>query len=260
MRYLEDIDIGELKGKEFWIVGLGPSLDNYPDSFFEGKVTIGLNETFIAFPHLTYFLTGDFGNLPNLMVETDSELVKRTIWVLDLGRSAVQYVNHPRGLAPVTCIGWGKYKDDLIYVTRKLDTNGKTEFFKSLLPPIIKDVMQRKIPCHFIALRTCAHFAIFCAAYLGAKKITLVGCEAKHAEHSFHAQKRGLCEAAVVLSGPRVAKEGTPEKTYSIEQQTGKTPYLTCMRVGTELLAEVFAPYRVEIRKYYYGKGYENLI
>lgn len=256
MRYLEDLNIDKLKGKEFWIVGLGPSLDDYPDNFFEGKIAIGLNTAFVAFPHLTYFLTGDQGPLPGFMIETAPGLVKRTIWVLDQEPS-LKYIDHPRIPAPDT--EFGEYKDDLIYTTRKVISPALVEVFKKALPPIIEDVMQRKQPWHLILLRTCAHYAILCAAYLGAKEITLVGCEAKSTEHSFHAQKRGLHDAHAKMQ-PGQKENGTAEKTYSIEYQTGTMDHLISFRVGTELLAEALAPYGVVVRKYYYGKGYEDII
>lgn len=260
MRYLEDIKNKEGRplheGQEIWIVGLGPSLDDYPDNFFEGKIAIGLNTTFIAFPHLTYFLTGDAGGLPRLMIETDPELAKRTIWVLSMNLSS-KYKNHPNGPTPGT--GWGKYKDDLIYATMKLRTLGQVAVFKKALPSVVKDAVQRKIPCHFITLKTCAHTAVLCAVYLGAKKITMVGCEARTTKHSFHAQNRGLHAADARLEAS-LEKDGTDKKIYSIDEQTGRAGYLMGWQRGAKLVAEALAPYGIELRKYYYKSGYEALV
>lgn len=263
MRWLEDINIDDpenpIRGKEFWIVGSGPSLDDYPDDFFEGKIAIGLNNVFVAFPNLTFYCTGDVGLLPGFMVKTNPELIKRTIWALSLELTLGKYKDHPRVPAPFTSPGWDEYKDDLIYITRKVDTQGVADWFKDELYLIIDDIMKRKVPCHFVALRTVAHFAVLCAIYLGAQKVTMVGCEAKYTKHAHYAQKRGLHESTEIIAPNLSKKDGTPEIVYSVEGQEGRTPYLTCFRVGAEIMADVFAPHGVEIRKYYYGKGYEVL-
>ncbi|GAH76634.1 unnamed protein product, partial [marine sediment metagenome] len=154
--------------------------------------------------------------------------------------------------------GFGKYKADAIYITKRLETGGQIEVFKRVLPATIEDIMQKKKICHFIAMNTIAHYGIQCAAVLGAKKITLVGCEARCTKHSFHAQKRGLHNAHAKI--PTLKKDGTPERTYSIKEQTGNTHYLLRFQLGAKLLAKELAPYRIEVRRYYYKSGYEAII
>lgn len=44
--------------KTIWIVGIGPSLDDYPKDFFDDKISIGLNYAFKKFD-CTYMMAGE---------------------------------------------------------------------------------------------------------------------------------------------------------------------------------------------------------
>lgn len=57
-------------GEEIWIVGTGPSLDDYPDSFFDDEITIALKAAVCCLPHSSYFLS-------SLMAHTGGEYILR---------------------------------------------------------------------------------------------------------------------------------------------------------------------------------------
>ena len=122
--------------------------------------------------------------------------------------------------------------------------------------------MRKKRICHLISMRSILHYGIQCAAILGAQKITLVGCEARTTKHSHHAQKRGMHQAYAKIQQKKKVfpKDGTVGITYSIDHQTGKTKRFFQHRVGTELLTEAFAPFGIEVRRYYHKKGYEDIV
>lgn len=259
-RYTEDLR-DKYPDEEIWIVGTGPSLDDFPDNFFKGKISIGLNFSFVAFPRLTYFITG-LSQISELMMQINPELAKKTIRVLNWERG--KYKSHPQNLpSPYPHIpnhyGFGAYKQDAIYMTTDFPVRGNIKNFKKALKPVVENIIKKKKILHGAYLKTIADYAIQTAAILGAKQITLVGCEARTTKHSFHAQKRGM-HAAYSKIKPELAKDGASEITYSIKYQTGKTETFYKLRLGTKLQAEAFAPYGIKIQRYYYGIGYKNII
>ncbi|GAH32284.1 unnamed protein product, partial [marine sediment metagenome] len=51
MRFIEDEDIRDkYKNEEIYIVGRGPSLDDFPDDFFDNKIMITVNDAYLAVP------------------------------------------------------------------------------------------------------------------------------------------------------------------------------------------------------------------
>ena len=53
-RHLEDLR-NKHKGEEIWVLGRGPSLDDYPTNFFDNRISIALSYAYLAFPNCTYF-------------------------------------------------------------------------------------------------------------------------------------------------------------------------------------------------------------
>jgi hypothetical protein len=47
------------EGKDIWIIGGGASLNYVNSSFFDNKITIGLNQAFTKFKHCTYYMKKD---------------------------------------------------------------------------------------------------------------------------------------------------------------------------------------------------------
>lgn len=101
-----------------------------------------------------------------------------------------------------------------------------------------KCIMEKKNDCKYFVRGTSVHWAVDVAALLGAKKIYVVGGEARCQENKRHAQKRGL---ANFYKQPVGAKYST---------QVFAPHYLQ----GLKCLAEVFKPYGVEIVQYNFVK------
>jgi len=237
MKFIEDYR-DKYKGKEIWIIGCGPSLDDFPDDifnkFFQDKITIVLNYSIFAFPDSAsnpnrYAHAGDTG-LPELLKLHRPDLFKKCIFLYPL---------FPAYYPP-----WlGEYQKDPIYM-RFNCRFGNPEEYKD----IAKCIMEKK-SCYYQVEGTCAHSAIQAAIILGAKKVTLVGCEAKYTKYQLHAQKRGMWF---------MYKENGEEN--SEEKQKGETPSFRRYRNGIFWLAQAFKPYGIEIQRYYYGEGYEKVI
>jgi len=232
MKLIEDYrDI--YKGKEIWILGCGPSLDDYPDNFFNDKITIALSFSIVilskfAFNPNHYVHAGDIA-LPSFLKEYRPDLLKKSIFL---------YPIFP-GYYPQW---FEQYQNDPIYM-RFNCRFGNPEEYKN----IAKCIMEKK-NCYYQVEGTCAHSAIQAAVILGAKKVTLVGCEAKCTKYKYHAQKRGLW----------IFNKETGQE-YSLAEQKGETPTLKRFKNGTLWLAQAFKPYGIEIQRYYYSKGYEKV-
>lgn len=238
MKFIEDyrgiyIDKDKPRNKEIWIIGCGASVDDYPDSFFQGKITIALNYSILIFPDLVsnpdrYAHAGDTG-LPEYLKLHRPDLLKKCIFLLPL--------------FPGYWPQWfGKYQEESVYM-RFHCIYGNKERFES----VAKCIMKKK-QCSYIVEGTCLHSAIEAAVVLGAKKVTLVGCEAKCTKYKSHAQKRGMWF---------IYKENGQEN--SEEKQKGETPSYRRFRNGTLWLAQAFKPYGIEIMRYYYDTGYEEI-
>jgi len=54
-RFIEDLH-NVHKGEEIWVLGCGPSLDDFPDDFFDEKyrIAIAVSWSMMAFPNCTY--------------------------------------------------------------------------------------------------------------------------------------------------------------------------------------------------------------
>lgn len=233
MRFIESLR-SKYRGKEIWILGSGPSLDDFPDNFFEEKIFIEINWIFSAFPPLSesnYILTTHI-EPPKYLMEHKPEFLKKSILGLPL------LTGKTRGNADLL----GECKDDPIYFQWHWVQGRKKLFFKHFAPTIRSIIKGES--CKYICFRTNVHYAIQIAVILGAKTITLVGCEAKRRKGKTRAAKRGLAfHYKTQGKGKGEGMEFEPDK----------------WQLGTALLAKALKSHGIGVRKYYYGKGYEAI-
>ena len=150
-------DISEFKrihaGQDVWVVGSGATLDFIDPSFFDGKITVGLNLVYSRFKDLKYYLTYHQENVEFAL--------KAGVWQpyivpkfdqgrIDIGKSLLDYR-----------LDYGK---NIYY----FDHEGRSiEYPRSLDPPD-----------HLVAIgTTVATSGISFAKYLGAKNIILCGID-----------------------------------------------------------------------------------
>lgn len=227
MRHIEDLRDCH-KGKEIWVIGCGPSLDDFPDDFFDNRLSIALNWMFIAFPRCTY-IHYDHILLKDFM-EEKPDLFKKCIltWPVE---------------ARILPDDFGEHKEDPIWMDR-----GRTPTIKETVEEAVRKIMEGCAGSYVTGINVC-HAAIQAAAILGASEITLVGCEYIFTGlRGAHAQKRGLSD---FYKKEEELLDWRREEFAHIEK--GITPDV----VGW--LARAFKPYKREVRRYYYGKGYEEI-
>lgn len=94
------------------------------------------------------------------------------------------------------------------------------------------------------------NIAIIAAIVLGAKKVTMVGCSTLPTTDHSHALRAGISEKFY----PQELGQISPQEALE-----GKTPVQRIWRKGTSLITELFKPYGIEIRKYYYKTGYKEI-
>jgi len=216
LKFVEDFRDQYKKKKEIWIFGAGPNLDRLSDDFFDDKISIGINWTFIAFPKCSHFIT-THTEPPKYLLEKQPTLLKKCILGLPLATGS-------RHLEPDAL---GKYKMDPIYFYWQW-IQGKSGVFQEYLGSTIKQIMAKK-PCKYICFRTNIHYAIQIAIVFGAKRIILVGCDAEESDGKTHAQDRDLS---------------------SFYKKRQKIPSRMKWEKGTKLLANGFKPHGIKIFKY----------
>ena len=225
--------IGDLrddqKDEEIWILGTGPNLDEFPDRFFDKKITIALNSAIIAFPKSTYW-HGHHEGIREYVRDEKPEFLEKGIILFPFPGP----FRHGRITQPKDFFGklvskpiWMKFWD-----TRPIP--------RAAFEDVIKCIMEKRTPPRgYRASMTVTHTAIQVAVIMGAKRITLVGCE----HQGSHAQRRGL----------RAYYRGR------------KLPDDARYEAGTRWLAEILGEYGIELARYYYKrskdhkKGYEKI-
>ncbi len=263
MRFVEELR-GRHEGEEIWVLGSGRSLDDFPAGFFDDKTTIAVNWSAWGLPNATYRL-----------------------WWHQVF-SEMQMLQDPEGFRgciigyPTERWGpeqWGKCID---YPTLfKWEIN---IYRREQLAYNVRRIMHGQT-CGYGGFGTTVHAALQIAAVMGAKEITLVGCEHRWDE-SYYPE-----DSYWVKTHPYL--HWTTEKIERYRELT-KEPALFLTNIGrftamlhgflkqtradkgrhqrdvfgfaqlnlrgTWYFAEEFARYGVNVRRYYHGEGYRRII
>lgn len=217
-------------GKEIWILGNGPSLDDFPRNFFNDKISIALNYALIEFPRSTYWRA----DLPALMFwrHYRPEVFRKTFSAFphsckipEVSEQALQAL-------------LGKYYFDLI----RVKSGGKTgwERFKKLATNAVEASVYDQSPFLAVYFGMSLCKVILIAAYLGAKQITLIGCEHKSKGDRRHAKRGHLADFYYY-------------ERYNINRKLGD------YKRTTRFLANVLSQHGIEMRRYFYDTGYEEI-
>ena len=234
-RFIEDLH-NIHKGEEIWVLGCGPSLDDFPDDFFDEKkrIAIASSWSLVAFPNSAYFAfsRAQKGHLQRAL-ERGRDVLNKCIVRLT-----------PTQLKNKAFIG-----PEPIYLRinegMDLMTTGKeVPYFASLSKNLINGTLTS-----FASTGTCIHSEIQVAIVMGAKKVTLAGCDTKNLKFQGHAYKRGLDKIYK-------AHDQIPKNGYSVTLVAGQSQSQQRMRTGTAYLAKIMKPHGVQIANFHYGKGY----
>ena len=220
LKFIENLR-GVYAGKEIWILATGPSLDDIPGDFLQNpEPKISIAVKEAAIP------------FPDCTYN---------IW--PFRDYPFRHIYLPRGQIPGK---FGKFiftirdKDKDNYYGRqifkptylKYAQGGTVATMKSMCESII--VGNSSV---YYGVGTITHLAIAAALVMGATKISLVGCD--------HGTIGGKIRAQRI-------KGGYGWQTPHIK------PYED-MKVGTNFLANFFRNHGIEIVRYYYGRGYEEI-
>jgi len=217
-RFIEDLR-GKHQGEEIWILGTSPALDAFPDDFFDDKITITLNWAIVAFPECTYW-HGHHEEYREYLRDERPDLLPKSI----ISFPFPGHFKHGRITDPAEFFG------DLTHVPIWMRFGDCRPIPKRLFVTVVEQIMAGEDNCRYRASATVAHTAIEAAAVMGAKRITLIGCE--HFAWG-HAQKRGMGKRY----GRRVPLAYTRDRRY---------------HDGTRWLAELLGEHGVEVVRYFY--------
>lgn len=162
-----------LKGKEIWVVGSGPSLDSYPDSFLDDKVGMTLHLAYLKFPNATYRGVCESPILEWLLNNRPDFFNKQNILTNPLhpATPVQHYLSHDlqggHGNQPLPILVRYIGNESYLYGTD----------FKELIEKAI-----RGEPVIAGAYSTVLHSMLFALVTMGAKKIHLIGVD--HARES----------------------------------------------------------------------------
>jgi len=232
-KFIEELyDIHQ--NEEIWIIGSGKSLDDFPSDFLEKKVSIGLNGAIYKYPDTTYW-HGVHKIWFDYIKENFKEKLKNSItWYFD---------NKDDKLLESHSL---KNDSRLLYWLKLSATSNIID--KKVVETFIEEVKNKKEKVVFFQNGTVAHTAIEIAVLMGAKKITMIGCEHK-------------CFG----DWPQYAlfDKAYPKLRHS--KFNWKNKNLEYIIKGTKIMGEVLGNYNILLQRYfnkdtkYYKKGYEKL-
>ena len=222
------------EGKDIWVLGGGPSLDDFPDDFFDDKISIAVSWSFAAFPNCTYYWAMGY---------------EYTAWVKknlpeQLHKFICGYTTNPEFNKQRRWNSLGQWGDEIFCYAQVVPARVTDSFDK--VKSIVDGILAGK-HSEFADKGTSIHPATQAAITFGAKRIYFAGCEARTSATQWHAQKRGMDKLY-------------PEKPkqYSKDDQMGNTHFFQICRLGLSWLAKILEG-KVELFRYYYGKGEEKI-
>lgn len=241
MRFIEDEDIRDkYKDEEIFVVGAGPSLDDFPDDFFDNKIMITVNDSYLAVPITEdIYISAIHADVLDSLQKTEPELLTRGLAFCPVDRTHDSHRN------PWNQIG--RYGEIPIYAKAAIGGQGKEKFEES-----VRQIMNHQ-PAICRSRGTSSHPAIQAAVILGAKKVILVGCDerTKKFQWVWQRSRRGKTHP--------YGKTECPQ-----EFQEGKAGFIK-YKEGRIWLSQAFRSYGIEVQRYffkdgeYYKKGYEEI-
>ncbi len=231
MKYVEEF-WNTHAGKDVWVLGCGYSLDDFPDDFFDDKISIAVNWSLIGFPNCTYYWSMHTRE-PTWVKKNRPETLRKYI----IGYTADELFNKSHSWSMP-----GQWGDD-VFCYAQVIPGGRTKDLDQVKARV--DSILAGKHTEFIDVGTSVHPATCAAITFGAKRIYFAGCEARTFATHDHALKRGMDK----FYGPDA-------KQYSAAMQAGDSRWFALCRLGLEWLARALEG-KVEFIKYYYGKGEE---
>ena len=278
MKYLESLR-DKFGGREIWVVGCGPSLDDFPEDFFNDKIVITVNASYINIPSYTYNVSQTHGNIHEF--NEDISLLKKSI--IGAIPRAIPHIDVER--FPDFQSGWdiedmvsawtgpissevvalgvrrqlpsiAQFNTEIDIVDWKLIKEEQLPYFMKWNPlyyfvqesydEVAKNIIEKTSKIYVLNITTLS-FAIQVAAVLGAKKIFLVGCGAERIGIVHHSQSEAEYFDRVLDDRKKLGIDHTQE-WWNIMWDTMFVAYKK--EVG--FLDIAFDKYDIEIVRYFF--------
>ena len=226
---------GRHAGAEIWVIGCGPSLDDYPDDFFDDKIAIAGKFAYFRFPDSTYGISSyhSKGAMAGWL-QGHREVLKKFIITV---RTSYTGDLHRFG---------SEFRDAIYMRVWPERSRGPVD--------AVADAIATGQPHSYPGVDTIVHFAIQAAAVWGAKRIILSGCEHKATKEKLHAERGGIGEAYRTFYGGQTFR--MPEGGFLTPEQI--RAYSICTE-GTKWFAEALGRNGVEVVRHFYDRGYEEI-
>jgi len=160
------------KGQEIWIVGSDPTLENYPDDFLDGKLSITLHLAYIKFPNATF----------HYFNEKD-----RFVFLKE---------KYPEILNKVNIFGYPFYNRSKEESDEAIGNAKDKAYYLSLKPYPSMEVMKARVVEAKNAKSnlyggdgTCLHPCMYVAIMMGCNPINIIGCGFQTIKNQEHFNK-----------------------------------------------------------------------
>lgn len=232
-------------GAEIWILGSGPSLDDYPLDFFDDKISIAMKWCGVAFPNCTYNFCSYNDKVMSLHLLQHPELLAKQIFTLN-----------PRHRKD-----WlGKYKHIPIYMPTLKPYSFKGGISREHIEETIKHIMTKE-SCRYAGIGLIQGWTIEAALVLGAKYITLAGCDASGTKFQHHAKRLSAFHEHPAIRSDMLRLNLLPPKNgYSDEQLKALEKIYRCQQTEVKWLAEMAKSHSIKIRRYFFKRGYVEVV
>jgi len=254
MKFIEDYR-DKYKGEEIWVLGCDPFLDDYPDNFFDNKISIATSCSFLAFPKCTYTINSH-DTVPNWILKNRPEFLKKSIFCIFPFKNEGLTWPDKHGYKPI----WMMILNPSV---RKRSLKDAEEACWNMAESIVNGDQVV-----YVAHWSIAHMGILAAIIFGAKKVILAGCSGMAKKYQGHAFRSGMSEFCHP-SERRMKKQrisfvkafiGRQGPSYTNEAYIkGEVETAIQWRRGTSLFAKIFSQYGIEICRHWYKKGYEKI-
>ena len=169
------------KGKEIWIIGSDPSLENYPDDFLDGKIGITLHLAYMKFPNTTYHYFNERDRFVFLEEKYPEIIDKTNIF-------GYPFYNRSKEVADKAI---GKASKKAYYLDLKpYPPNGNPgAIFNDSGPNAMRLMVGDAVRgerMDYGGHGTCLHPCSYVAIMMGAKIINIIGCNFKNIEGKEH--------------------------------------------------------------------------
>lgn len=242
MKFIEELR-DDHKG-EIWIIGTGGSGDDFPLDFFDDKTSIAIRPNGAIFPNCTYNICSwDDTWAPRL--EATPHLLPKQIFTLNprhrknfLGKN----IEIPIFMRTLKYYSFGLKSSQVIPEKHIEET--------------IKQIMQ-KTSLHYCGDGFAQGWAIEAALVLGARKITLVGCDGGGTKHKDYAKRLEFFYGHNPQQGLwniQPSKDGFSKEQLALLQKK-----YSGYKRGQVLFGKLLKSHGIELMKYFYKTGYASI-